>query len=68
VGQLLAGSALASAGGGGGGGGGGGSAPGLTVSFGEAADPTSPWDSLANYSSKGPTMDGRIKPDVVAPG
>jgi len=41
--------------------------PGLTVSFGPAAEPAESYDSLAYFSSKGPTMDGRVKPDIVAP-
>ena len=26
------------------------------------------YDSLADFSSKGPTQDGRLKPDLLAPG
>ena len=33
-----------------------------------AVGATTPDDSLASFSSVGPTADGRIKPDVVAPG
>jgi hypothetical protein len=40
----------------------------LTVSFTEAAPLAAPFDSLASFSSKGPTMDGRVKPDLLAPG
>ena len=40
----------------------------LTVSFAEAAPLAAPFDSLASFSSKGPTMDGRVKPDLLAPG
>lgn len=35
----------------------------------EAQDPAiASWETLASFSSMGPTADGRIKPDVVAPG
>ena len=40
----------------------------ITVSFGPPPSAGDPWDSLADFSSKGPTPDGRIKPDLVAPG
>ena len=33
----------------------------------ESADPPT-WETLAEYSSVGPTFDERIKPDIVAPG
>jgi subtilisin family serine protease len=40
--------------------------PGLRVSpYGDIADDP---DTLAYFSSRGPTADGRIKPDIVAPG
>ena len=76
VGILLASAAAASSNGGGGGGGDGASPPGspsssdsgLTVSFGPAPPPADAWNSLADFSSKGPTPDGRVKPDLVAPG
>ena len=54
VGQLLASAAAADA--------------NVTVSFGPASTSGDAWDSLADFSSKGPTKDGRIKPDLVAPG
>ena len=40
----------------------------LVVSF--SATPAVPngWANLAPFSSKGPTQDGRIKPDLLAPG
>ncbi|MDH3755848.1 MAG: S8 family serine peptidase, partial [Acidimicrobiia bacterium] len=38
----------------------------LTV--GAAADPQSGGWNVASFSGRGPTIDGRIKPDVVAPG
>lgn len=40
----------------------------LTVSFSEAPPLANAYDSLAEFSSKGPTKDGRVKPDVLAPG
>ncbi len=30
--------------------------------------PTDRFESLAYFTSIGPTLDGRIKPDIVAPG
>ena len=54
VGQLLASAASADA--------------NVTVAFGPASSSSDAWDSLADFSSKGPTKDGRIKPDLVAPG
>ena len=33
-----------------------------------AASTTSPSGSVANFSSQGPSLDGRVKPDLVAPG
>lgn len=40
----------------------------LTVSFSDAPPLANAFDSLAEFSSKGPTRDGRLKPDLVAPG
>ncbi len=40
----------------------------LTASFGAAPALGAAFDSLADFSSKGPTRDGRIKPDLLAPG
>ena len=40
----------------------------LTVSFSEAPPLANAYDSLASFSSKGPTRDGRVKPDLLAPG
>ncbi len=40
----------------------------LTVSFSEAPPLANAFDSLAEFSSKGPTKDGRVKPDLLAPG
>lgn len=40
----------------------------LTVSFSEAPAIANAFDSLADFSSKGPTRDGRVKPDLLAPG
>ncbi|BDA49389.1 probable c5a peptidase at N-terminal half [Coccomyxa sp. Obi] len=40
----------------------------LTVSFSEAPPLANSYDSLADFSSKGPTKDGRVKPDLLAPG
>jgi len=54
VGQLLASAAAASA--------------NVTASFGPPPAAGDAWDSLADFSSKGPTRDGRVKPDLVAPG
>ena len=75
VGLLLASSAAASVSTAGGGAGGEPGSPpaapssaGLTVSFGPAPSPADAWNSLADFSSKGPTPDGRVKPDLVAPG
>ena len=33
-----------------------------------AALPSERYESLAYFTSIGPTLDGRIKPDIVAPG
>mmetsp|Transcript_27215 Transcript_27215/g.70074 ORF Transcript_27215/g.70074 Transcript_27215/m.70074 type:complete len:1426 (+) Transcript_27215:1145-5422(+) len=41
---------------------------GGSVSFSERPSHSSPFDQLAAFSSSGPTSDGRIKPDIVAPG
>jgi len=77
VGQLLASAAAASSGSDGGGGAKSTSSSSssssssptrITVSFGPPPSAGDPWDSLADFSSKGPTPDGRIKPDLVAPG
>ena len=40
----------------------------LTVSFSEAPPLANAFASLASFSSKGPTRDGRVKPDLLAPG
>lgn len=40
----------------------------LTVTFTMAKMPANTFDNLAAYSSQGPTPDGRVKPDIVAPG
>ncbi|KAK9836281.1 hypothetical protein WJX81_001826 [Elliptochloris bilobata] len=40
----------------------------LSVAFSAYALPTDRYESLAFFSSIGPTLDGRIKPDIVAPG
>ncbi len=40
----------------------------VTVTFSNAKMPANTFDNLAAYSSQGPTPDGRIKPDIVAPG
>lgn len=40
----------------------------LTVSFKPDVPAKNAWESLADFSSKGPTKDQRIKPDLVAPG
>ena len=40
----------------------------LTVSFSDLTLPTNRWESLAYFSSVGPTLDGRYKPDIIAPG
>lgn len=40
----------------------------LTVTFHSLTLPTNRWDSLAFFSSVGPTLDGRFKPDIVTPG
>ena len=39
----------------------------LSYTFGSADDSFSP-NALAKFSSRGPTRDGRIKPEIVAPG
>ena len=41
---------------------------GLPVSFGAASTVPEAWANLAPFSSKGPTSDGRVKPDLLAPG
>eukprot|EP00884_Botryococcus_braunii_P006262 jgi/Botrbrau1/15637/Bobra.4_1s0022.1 len=40
----------------------------MTVSFKNDVPARNAWESLADFSSKGPTKDERIKPDLVAPG
>lgn len=40
----------------------------LKASFADARTSPNPWASLAPFSSKGPTLDGRVKPDLLAPG
>ena len=40
----------------------------LTVRFRNLVLPSNRWESLAYFSSVGPTPDGRLKPDVTAPG
>ncbi|KAK9839424.1 hypothetical protein WJX81_001331 [Elliptochloris bilobata] len=40
----------------------------LTASFAASPALRNAFDSLADFSSKGPTRDGRIKPDLLAPG
>ncbi|GAX74937.1 hypothetical protein CEUSTIGMA_g2383.t1 [Chlamydomonas eustigma] len=39
-----------------------------TISFSSYTASTNSYDSVASYSSFGPTPDGRIKPDLIAPG
>ena len=39
-----------------------------TVAFSPYQPSPRPYDDVASYSSFGPTLDGRIKPDIVAPG
>jgi len=40
----------------------------LTATFSALTLPTNRWESLAYFSSVGPTLDGRYKPDLIAPG
>ncbi|KAL0037541.1 hypothetical protein WJX77_001610 [Trebouxia sp. C0004] len=40
----------------------------LTATFSALTLPTNRWESLAYFSSVGPTLDGRYKPDMIAPG
>lgn len=40
----------------------------LRVSFSKATTAPEAWANLAPFSSKGPTPDGRVKPDLLAPG
>ena len=40
----------------------------LTVTFGSLTLPANRWENLAFFSSVGPTLDGRFKPDIVASG
>lgn len=40
----------------------------LTVTFSTLTLPTDRWESLAYFSSVGLTLDGRYKPDIIAPG
>ncbi|KAK9815878.1 hypothetical protein WJX72_011193 [[Myrmecia] bisecta] len=39
-----------------------------SVTFSDFTPPSQSFESLADFSSHGPTQDGRIKPDLVAPG
>jgi hypothetical protein len=40
----------------------------LTATFGQPPTGLPSYEHLAGFSSYGPTQDGRIKPDIVAPG
>ncbi|KAL6772119.1 hypothetical protein ACKKBG_A28990 [Auxenochlorella protothecoides x Auxenochlorella symbiontica] len=40
----------------------------LTITLSPASAPANAFENLASYSSQGPTPDGRVKPDLVAPG
>ena len=40
----------------------------VTIAFQPSGQPADSFDNLAAYSSQGPTLDGRVKPDIVAPG
>lgn len=40
----------------------------MTVTFGGLQLPSERWASLAFFSSIGPTLDGRYKPDIIVPG
>ena len=40
----------------------------LSVSLGATVTSPDAWANLAPFSSKGPTQDGRVKPDLLAPG
>ena len=40
----------------------------LMVTFKALTLPANRWESLAYFSSVGPTLDGRFKPDIVTPG
>lgn len=40
----------------------------LTVTFSRLVLPSQRWASLAYFSSIGPTLDGRFKPDIIVPG
>jgi hypothetical protein len=40
----------------------------LTIAFAASSPPTNSFENLATYSSQGPTVDFRVKPDIVAPG
>lgn len=41
-----------------------------SLSRADSASPcaTARWENIASFSSIGPTTDGRIKPDIIAPG
>jgi hypothetical protein len=45
-----------------------GTSSGATITLGARQKATGGYDDLASFSSFGPTADGRIKPDIVAPG
>jgi hypothetical protein len=45
-----------------------GTSSGATITLGPRQKATGGYDDLASFSSFGPTADGRIKPDIVAPG
>lgn len=40
----------------------------LVATLAESPMPANEFDNLASYSSQGPTVDGRVKPDILAPG
>ncbi|MFN8474812.1 MAG: S8 family peptidase [Anaerolineae bacterium] len=45
----------------------GGSREAITIGA-TVSDPANAWDEAADFSSRGPTADGRVKPDVCLPG